>query len=150
MQTPTFKMLCYSISAQLSLKILAFSHFLAPLLEVRVDFNDGAGVCRLREHEVVCHTKRQNHSRDNDSEVHLRERDVIGSRPATEEYNEKQVTDGDNVVGNAKCTFKLPWSPGEASVVGLVDLARAEDGHGGVWVVQVATHSPPEQKTNSE
>jgi hypothetical protein len=120
------------------------------LLQVRINLNDRSIVRFPREHNVVTHTEQQNRARDNDSKVHLRNGRVVGRRPAAEEDDEEEVADGDDVVCYAERAFQTPGAPDQAAVIGLVDLAGLEDGHGGMRVVEVAAETAPEEQADGE
>lgn len=119
-------------------------------LKMRVNVDNRARVRLLRKHHVVRHTEHQHRACHNDSVVHLIERCMVRRRPATEEDDEKQVANSNNIVRDAKCAFEFPRAPGQAAVVGLVDLSGLEDSHGGVGIVEVAAESAPEEQADGE
>jgi hypothetical protein len=120
------------------------------LLQVRINLDDRSVVRFPREHNVVTHAEQQYRARDNDGEVHLRNGRVVGRRPAAEEDDEEEVTDGDDVVCYAERAFQTPGAPDQAAVIGLVDLAGLEDGHGGMRIVEVAAETTPEEETDGK
>lgn len=108
------------------------------LLQMRVDFDNRTCVRLLRMHEVVNHADEHYSPGDYDRKIHLGK---VGDRsgwPAAEEDDQREIANGDDIVGNAKSAFEPPRTPCQASVVRFIDLTGAEDSHRRIGVVQVA------------
>lgn len=130
----------HSDSALLSIK----------LLQMRIHLHNRARIRLFRKQEIIPHTNQQHRPRNNDRKIHHRKVHKRGLRPAAKEDNKHEIANRNDVIGDAQGAFETPRSPRQAAIVCLVDLAGVEDGHGGVWIVQVAAEAPPEEEPDGD